>query len=71
MNNIWNVTLPLQSSKIQDFNIICPCKYFRNQKSEKTLNQFGIADKYLHPSVNICIFCDSSLYHDALYKAVH
>jgi hypothetical protein len=27
------------------------------------MNQFGIADTYLHPSVNIYIFCDSSLYH--------
>jgi hypothetical protein len=35
------------------------------------MNQFGIADTYLHPSVNIRIICDSSLYHDALYKAVH
>ena len=35
------------------------------------MNQFGIADAYLHPSVTIYIFCDSSLYHDALYKTVH
>jgi hypothetical protein len=35
MKNIWNVTLPLQSSKIQDFNIICPYTLFLNQKPEK------------------------------------
>ena len=36
------------------------------------MNQFGIDDTYLHPFiVNICMFCDSSLYHDALCHAVH
>jgi hypothetical protein len=35
------------------------------------MNQFGIADAYLHPSVNIYIICDSSLYHEAPYKVVH
>ena len=34
------------------------------------MNQFGIDDTYLHPSVNIYIFCDSSLYYDAFCKAV-